>query len=382
MKKIVVYSCGDSCDISTWSNVPYLFTQELEWRGYELYRVNIEPNRVLNRIFNTLSFKIYKKLLGSHACPIFARTWLHRFLTYRKLKQISKMYPDADLHLFLSFAFTNPYSNAPSVLWCDWPDATVIERLGREPESYEKKALEHEAMVIKSARLVYSMFPCCAEDMRHKFNRDIIYLNRNVVNTVYNGLFDLQTKIHISFLSQKILFIGNHRYKTAAEDLLRAFFMLSREFPKLELHIIGMTARELGIEENQPSVKCYGYLHKNIEAESRLYYALLLSAKVLVNPAVQWGAFSSSIEAMFYGTPVIVAPYEDFCKTFGDRINFGFYLNNSAKLENVLAQVISAPREKYEAWAKNANACVSDYTWTNYITAFIDSLRSHGISGV
>lgn len=93
MATIAVFTCGDSNDISTWSNIPYLFTKTLEEHGYQIIRVNISPNKFLNRIFNTPSFIIFKRLLKFKACPEFHRTWLHRYITYRKIKNVTKHHP-------------------------------------------------------------------------------------------------------------------------------------------------------------------------------------------------------------------------------------------------------------------------------------------------
>jgi len=49
MKKIdkikeVLFLCyGDSNDITTWSNVPYLFARELEHRGIIVRRIDLNP---------------------------------------------------------------------------------------------------------------------------------------------------------------------------------------------------------------------------------------------------------------------------------------------------------------------------------------------------
>ena len=63
MKEIIIFSCGDSNDISTWSNVPYLFTKTLEGKGYKLNRVDISPNKIINRVFNTTAYIIFKRIL-------------------------------------------------------------------------------------------------------------------------------------------------------------------------------------------------------------------------------------------------------------------------------------------------------------------------------
>ena len=99
-KEITVYSFGDSRKASTWSNVPYLFCGTLEEKGIKVNRVNISPAKTLNKWFNRLSFLIFVRILHLKACPIFARTWLHRFIIYRRLKKAVEAYPNTDLNNF------------------------------------------------------------------------------------------------------------------------------------------------------------------------------------------------------------------------------------------------------------------------------------------
>ena len=376
-KEITVFSYGDSNDISTWSNVLYLFTKTLEEKGYKLHRVDISPNKIINRLFNTISYLIFKRFLRRKACPEFHRTWLHRFITYQRIKRATKLYPNAQLNLFLSFAFYNKYSNRPNILWCDWTDRIVIERLEREPRFYERVSLRHEDNIMQKADRVYTMFPKCKEHMEELYGRKVIYLNRNVVNTVYNGDFDIEKNIETRYASNKILFIGNIRYIGAAKELVKAFEILKKDNCGLELHIIGMTKEQMNV--NDDNIHCYGYLKKNINGECDLYYSLLHSCKVFVNPAQQWGGYSSSIEAMYYGTPIIIAPYNDFVCEFGTDINFGRYTNNKEELHKTINSILNSDQEKYKAMCYNAYNRVSDYTWSNYINEFLESLKKENI---
>lgn len=375
-KEITVYTCGDSNNISTWSNVPYLFTKTLEEKGYKLHRVDISPNKIINHLFDTTSYLIFKRILKRKACPEFHRTWLHRLITYNRIKKATKQYPNIQFNLFLSFAFYNKFSTKPNILWCDWTDRVVIERFGREPKFYERASLCHEDIVMKKADKVYTMFPKCKEHMEELYRREIIYINRNVVNTVFEGEFNIKENIRIRLLSKKILFIGNIRYIGAAKELIQAYNILKEKDKSLELHIIGMTREQLKV--NDKNIHCYGYLNKGIKEERDLYYSLLHGCKVFVNPAQQWGGYSSSVEAMYYGCPIIVAPYDDFVCEFGKEIDFGKYTDGK-ELHETIASILEAEKNKYTLLCTNAHNRVSDYTWSNYIDAFIESLKEKGI---
>ena len=375
-KEIIVFSCGNSNDISTWSNVPYLFTKTLEEKGYKINRVDISPNKTLNRLFNTTSFYLFRKILKLNACPEFHRTFLHRIITYQKIKKATKQYPDALFNLFLSFAFYNKFSEKPSVLWCDWTDRVVIERLGREPKFYEKASLRHEDNVMKSADKVYTMFPDCKKHLEELYGREILYLNQNVINTVFDGEFNIEDNIKTRENSNKILFIGNHRYLGAAQKLVAAYKELKKENSTLELHLIGLTRNEIKCNDN--GIFCYGYLRKNIESEKDTYYRLIQDCRVFVNPAEQWGGYSSSVEAMFYGSPIIVAPYKDFVTEFGEDIDFGYYTKGNDLTDNI-RQCFQAPKDAYRNFCLNAHNHVKDYTWSNYVDKFLQSLKDENI---
>lgn len=374
-KEIIVFTCGDSNDISTWSNVPFLFTTTLEKKGCVVYRVDTSPSKIVNRLFNTISFVLFRKIFKLKACPEFHRTFLHRLIVYRRIKKATKKYKNSVLNLFLTYAFYNKYSNKPSVLWCDWTDRIVIERLGRKPRWYEEASLKHEDNVMKSADVIFSLFPRIAQSMSEYYGREILHLGKNVINTIYDGEFDVSEVIRRRKFSNKILFIGNLRYLGAAQSLLNAYKEYKKENIKAELHVIGMTKEQLKCDEE--GVYCYGYLHKNIKVERDLYYSLLLDARVFVNPARVWGGYSSSIEAMYYACPIIVAPYGDFVEEFGENISFGEYLNDDDVLVDKIRGIFDFDR--YNDMCLNAHNVVKDYTWDNYVDKFVGVLKSKAI---
>ena len=232
---------------------------------------------------------------------------------------------------------------------------------------------------MQKADKVYTMFPKCKEHMEELYGREIIYLNRNVINTVYDGSFDIEKNIETRYASNSILFIGNTRYIGAAKELVNAYNILKEKNQNIELHIIGMTKEQMSVDDKK--IHCYGYLRKNIEEERILYYSLLHNCKVFVNPAQQWGGYSSTIEAMFYGCPIVVAPYDDFICEFGTDINFGRYTNKEEELYKTIDSIINANKDIYKAMCFNAYNRVSDYTWSNYVDDFLESLKKENIIG-
>ena len=104
---IAFFTCGDSNKLSTWSNVPYLFAKTLEEKGHHVYRVDISPNKYLMHLFNSISFRLFKRLLRKNCCPIFQRTFIHRLIINYRIKKATKQNPDININLFLSYGFIN-----------------------------------------------------------------------------------------------------------------------------------------------------------------------------------------------------------------------------------------------------------------------------------
>ncbi len=222
-KEITVFSCGDSTDVKTWSNVPFLFTQSLIARGFVINRVDVSPNRTLSRWFDRRSYFVFKRILKLDACPEYHRTFIHRILSRKKIKKATKLYPNTQLNLFLTYAYYNKYSNKPSVNWCDWTDEIVIQRIGRNIKWYELSSIKHERTVMSRSNLVFSLFPMCSKQMSAMYNRDVIWLDRNVVNTTFESNPKIDEIIERRVSSNIILFIGGLKYIGSAKDLIEKY---------------------------------------------------------------------------------------------------------------------------------------------------------------
>ena len=154
--------------------------------------------------------------------------------------------------------------------------------------------------------------------------------------------------------------------------LIDAFKILKQKNPSLTLHIIGMQNRDF---EKLPSdVICHGYLHKDNETENTLYYNLMQNAKVIVNPSPQWAGFSSMVEAMFFYTPIVVSPYEDFKQTFGNNIQFGCYTKEFTPIHIAEKIQYIIENDNYEQFCNSSHEAVKDFTWSEYSKKIIDLL--------
>ncbi len=326
IKEIIYFGYGDSTKASTWSNVPYLLTTTLQKKGIKIRRIDISPNRYISK-----AWKVLEKIFISPFYPgevyTFDRTPLFKQLTERKIRKAVKKYSSADYCIFTCFDFYNKFNDIPTLLFCDWTyDILIIDRLKRKPYPFESRYSRQQGEAINSAKCVISLFPVCAETMKKKYpSANIHYLGTNVINSLYEGKLDGDFVVKQKDKSEEILFIGGKKYLDGAKKLVEAFKRFVQTHPNAGLHLIGLKKEYFSSLPH--NVICHGYLQKDKEGDKELYYKLLLNAKVIVNPSPLWAGYSSTIEAMFFYTPVIVSPYKDFVDEFGKDIPFGIYNN-------------------------------------------------------
>lgn len=369
MKNVIFFCNGDSSKISTWSNVPYLFTKTLQNRGISIKRVNTAPNRYIEKIYNRSIGFILNRIFDKPQLPYF-RTKFHKLTTNYIIKKSVKRHPEADMCIFIGYGYYNKYNNIPSLLFGDWTYKTLIkDRLNRELYSFERPVEKQENEALSNSKFSISLFPVCTEQIKKDYpSANIKYLNRNVINLLYDKHID-QSIIEKKTECKKIIFIGNEKYTEGVKLLVEAVKNLNKKGLKIELHIIGINNKDLnGSDKN---IFYYGYLDKNNEIQRHTYYKLLIEASLFVNPTPVWGGYSSCIEAMYFYTPIIVSPYEDFVRNFGENINFGMYNNHFTVncLSDNIKKILYS--ENYTEICKEAHNTVKDYTWEKYVESLL-----------
>lgn len=375
-RKIIFVSYGDSRSAVSWSNIPYLFSENLEKKGFELLRLDINPNPETNLWWGNYVYRYLSILFPNHQYS-YIRTWFFRRETFKKIKKVVKENPDAYFCVFLNFEFYNKFSKVPSLLFGDWTyDIVILDRLNRKPYFFEKWFADYQRKAIKKAEIVVSLFKDARDSIAKRHQKDVKHLGINVINDINDNPISDEKILEAKINSKQILFVGAIKYLEGAKKLLSAFKILQKKYPELQLNMIGIKEEDLFEKaEFVENVNCFGYLKKDVPEDNKTYYNLLTNAKVLVNPSEAWAAYSSSIEAMKYFTPVIIKPYEAFVKDFGTENDFGYYLENTEieTIVNTIEKVIFA--ENYLELCKNANARVKDYTWDNYIEKIVQLMQ-------
>lgn len=395
MKEILFFTNGDANNANVWSNVPYCFSHALEDKGINVRRIDYSINPAFVKFYNLGLRRILDGLtLKKLRFPYLRTTRLFKYFAEKKIRKAIQNNPQADLCLFMGYGFYNKWNKIPSLLFSDWTTEMDIWKK-RKPNFLEKRIILQEEEAINHAQYVISLFPVCCEEMKRKYPKaNIHFLGGNVINDLLNKSFVSRSKfirethqqdsqvsnekadnpiivedlIERKEKSKKLLFIGRKTtYLEAAKKLIEAYKILKKEenYKDLSLDIVGCA--ESDFDSLPEGVTCYGFLNKSDERDRKIYYDLLLGAKVLVNANPKWGAFSSTVEAMYYYTPVIVSPYQDFVKNFGEKIDFGVYNQEftANSIANDIKSIINS--NNYAEMCNFAHDNVKTYTWENYV---------------
>jgi len=364
IKEVNVFSDGDSSEMSTWSNIPYFFTKTLVEKGIKVNRIDISPNIIFQRLFNLFVWRILNKYKKGHFYT-YLRTKIHFYDVNRKIKRAVKKYNKADVNIFISFSHSSKqFDKRPVILFCDWTINYYFSYfLQRQPDILERQSLLRQDREIKNSDLVVSLFPGVAKYMENYYKGSKVLYLGNVVNSELS--VSEEDLIHIKSISKDILFIGSKRYFEGANILIECFSFLQKEIPGLRLHIVGM--KEGDFSHIPPNVTCYGYLDKGVDQQRAIYYELLSNARVVVNTTPKWGAFSSTIEAMYFYCPVITTAYNEFVETFGSEITFGYYGDAEDKQQLCLLLKNIFLDKSYEKMCREAHKAVEGFTWSAYI---------------
>ena len=380
-REIIVFCYGDSESLSTWSNVPYLMTQELLRRGIIIHRVDILPGRFFRSIYNRIIWRMSKIILPDNKSNDL-RSPLCKIIIDRKIKKAVMQYPNASFCLFFCYDYYNRFNSIPSVLFSDWTFKYLLEnRYHKEHlNPLERRFVNQQAVSICNSTFVFSLFKSCSEVINKDYpTANIIHLKRNVINNTCPFKISEEQIIFQKKRSNRILFIGGKNYLEGALQLIESADSINNEETKYCLDIIGLSESDIG-EISHDSVHCYGYLDKSNADDNFLYYDLLTKAGVVVNTTPRWAGYSSIIEALYFYTPVIISPFEEIVNEFGSNNQFINY-HDSDSTNDLGQQIVSLlQREDYPEICVNAHSAVKDYTWGKYIDEFLTAIEGIAIS--
>lgn len=372
IKEVTVFSNGDSSKLSTWSNVPYFFTETLLSKGIRVNRVDLSPNALLRNIFNKSVYR-FARWLNEDTTYSYFRSFMHFADVRMRIRKAVNQHPSSDAFIFLTFSFSSAgLTNKPTIQFCDWTyDHYFRYFRERMPDYFEKQCINRENSQIERSDLVIALFPSTAKSMRKRYTNKNIHYIGNVVNSLYDATDSSAPKRKKD--SNNLLFVGSRKYIDGARSLIIAFLNVKQVYPQLRLHIIGINSADF--ESLPEGVYCYGYLDKGKDTDRDVYYELLREARLFINTTPKWGAFSAAVEAMHFYTPVITSPHDDFVETFGCEINFGYYCENNSPLliQHYIMKLLND--NSYESLCINAHKSVEMFTWSAFIDKFLGKIE-------
>lgn len=363
MKKIVVFTYGDSNNPSVWSNVPYLLTKTLEKNNCQIIRVNIETKQN----FFTYLYSLICKLLIKSTTYYFVRSKINRKIVNRKIKKIVKKYDNwVNFYISISYDFSpTPYTKKDVILISDWPIEYAIEkRFKRTPDFLEIKDIKRHKYVLDNATQKISLFQDVATYMNKHYKGKTYYLG-GLINA-FESTHGYDKIINRNFIT----FIGKKSYIESAQEIIKAFKLIEEKTiteKNLELHIIGMTKKDFP-KINNDKIIFHGYLNKGNEKQRNEYYNVIKHSLVMINTNNKWAGMSSILECMYYYRPIITSKYDEFVKTFGNKIEFGYYANNNYQdILTKIKMILELPDITYKKMALISHEKVKSFSYDNFI---------------
>lgn len=372
MKEIIVYSFGDSKNLATWSNVPYFFANAMEKRGIHVNRVNTEIKknikvricwhifRFINKIGKIFGFGIYN----------FNRSGYYDRYVENKMKEGLKAYPYADIQVVFDYSHITKQTDIPTVMLCDWTiEYYIEEHLKRNATWFERRLIQKQYKKMALADAIITLFPCSFKNINNIFPDKTYYFGH-----IVNALEPYEDLVADKFITKNILFIGRPAYSKGAQTLIDAVLHHNNmvENDNLwHLDIIGMERKDI----SNPCPKychCWGYLNKSIPEQKEKYYTLLKYASVLVNTTAVWNGASSLMEALYYGTPIIVSKNPEILEMIGENRVFCKYCQEQdmASLLKQLEILLMSPKNEYWEIAHNAHEFAEQFTWDKFADHF------------
>lgn len=375
LSEINFFSIGSSKDISTFSGVPFFFSRELEKRGIIVNRIDLSPPPFINKWFNRIVRRCVL-LFNKQSSYDFSRSILFDLYKRWKIWRANCHYPTAQCSLFITYCAHNFKENHINVLFGDWTLQYWLES-HESTDCLEERYISRENRYIQKADLTLSLFPLSAAYIQSKVPQaHVLHLGTNVVNDFNEHHLSEQQILSKKIQKKSILFIGRGYYLEGLKLLLDAYKVLRLKYNDIEIDVIGLTKEdtEVSISDIPCGVNFHGFLRKSLQAECELYYNLLNKASLFVNPTPKWAGYSSMIEAMYYYTPIITSPYNEFVQEFGNNIRFGKYLMEGGSLAYTIDEILSEDENAYIGRCKTAHESVKDHTWEQYVEAFIDKV--------
>lgn len=369
IKEVIVYSNGDSNNLSTWSNVPYFFCRELERRGIKVDRVNIHVDKdsvlsVFFRVYSKVKKKIIEFKKKNETMYRYNKSDYYYSQVIKKMKEGRKRYPEADAEIAFDL-MNNNKGDIPFVMIGDWTiDYRLKNKYHREADKYEKKLIDKQYDNLSRADMAVSIFPGCYETMKRHLSSACYF--GHVVNSM-----DEYAPDENKCKSERVLFIGKEKYKEGLLKLIKTVKKYNDEFNKsVRISVIGMNEKNAS---GEGICDFYGYLNKTNVRERELYYRLIGEAKLMANVTSDWNGVSSLFEALYHGTPILVSRNRELELLIGEK-DFCRFCDDENELYKQFVSIMND--DDYNKISQAAHKFGEMYSWDKFMDKFLDRLRS------
>lgn len=381
IKEIIVYTDGDSNDISTWSNVPYFFTKELEKRNIKIDRVNIhiDKNDDLLTFINFYFFKLKRIVINL----IFKTKTKYKFQYssfYQKriekiIEESIQKYSNADLQVMFSLFYSIKDSKIPFIMFGDWTiDYRLQNRQKRKSLKIEQEIINRQYESLNNSNGVISLMPRSCEMIKNKINSNVYYFGVGI-----NSVIDYKTNEN-KYKSNEILFSG--RKKEYLDGLVRLINVVNYcndvNGRNYQINVIGMNKNDV-VNCDTKYCNFYGYLRKDNDEQCRKYYELINNSKMLANINKGWNGISTLIEALFHGTPLIISKNIEVNSAIGEDSNYCLFVEDNENIEAIAKKIdyfMMMDEEEYKKVSLSANYSTKDHSWSSIVDKFITTFSS------
>jgi len=180
--EINLFTVGDSAQLSTWSNLPYFISKTLLEKGIKLNRIDLSPNRFLNKL-SSIFYEPFIKKYNKRTTYTYYRSKLHFLDARRRIKKAVNRYKNSDADIFLTFSFSSTgLTKKPIIQFCDWTYEYYIRNLeNREPDKYELKSIGREDNQISGSSMLFLFFGSILNYMlKHYHNKNTYFFGQAI----------------------------------------------------------------------------------------------------------------------------------------------------------------------------------------------------------
>src|SRR5262245_57301306 len=116
IKEVTVFTNGDSSVRSTWSNVPFFFSETLISKGIKVNRVDLTPSPLLDRLYR-LTWERTIRVISSDTTYTYFRSLIHFLDARLRIKEALNKFDNSEMNIFLTFSFSSVgMTKRPTVL--------------------------------------------------------------------------------------------------------------------------------------------------------------------------------------------------------------------------------------------------------------------------